>query len=265
MSFEELLKKLEDSGLKLLAGIAVLAVGSVIVHFLTKLIFRRDPLKKVDPTARGFLSALIRILLYSVVVIAAIGVMGVPLSSFVAILASAGVAVSLALQGVLSNFIGGIMLLINKQIKADEYVKIGETEGTVRTVSVFYTELITADNRHISVPNSSLTNSAIINYTREGTRRLDIDFGVGYGSDFKAVREALLSILDGENGVLSEPAPQVLLDECGDSALKCKLRLWCRQEEYWRLRFALTEKGRDALNAAGIEIPFPQLDVHMKS
>ena len=264
MTFQEILQKLETGGLKLLAGILVLIVGLVLVHFLTKLIFRRDPLRKVDPTARGFLSALIRIILYSAVVLAAIGVMGVPLSSFVALLASAGVAVSLALQGVLSNFIGGLMLLINKQIKADEYIKVGETEGTVRTIGVFYTELITADNRHISVPNSSLTNTAIINYTREGTRRLDIDLGVSYGSDLRAVRETLLSILEGEKGVLTEPAPQVLLDECGDSALKCKLRLWCRQEEYWRLRFALTEKGRDALNAAGIEIPFPQLDVHMK-
>lgn len=264
MNFEELLKKLENSGLKLLAGIAVLVIGMILVRLLIRLMMKRNPLKKADPTVRSFVGALLRIILYVCVILAAIGVMGVPLSSFVTIVASAGVAVSLALQGVLGNFIGGVMLLINKQIRAGEYIKVGDIEGSVRAVGVFYTELITADNRHISVPNASLTNTAIINYTREGTRRLDIDFGVGYGSDFKAVREALLSILDGENGVLSEPAPQVLLDECGDSALKCKLRLWCKQEEYWRLRFALTEKGRDALNAAGIEIPFPQLDVHMK-
>lgn len=264
MNFEELLKKLENSGLKLLAGIAVLVIGMILVRLLIRLMMKRNPLKKADPTVRSFVGALLRIILYVCVILAAIGVMGVPLSSFVTIVASAGVAVSLALQGVLGNFIGGVMLLINKQIRAGEYIKVGDIEGSVRAVGVFYTELITADNRHISVPNASLTNTAIINYTCEGTRRLDIDFGVGYGSDFKTVREALLSILDGENGVLSEPAPQVLLDECGDSALKCKLRLWCKQEEYWRLRFALTEKGREALNAAGIEIPFPQLDVHIK-
>ncbi len=264
MDFKELLKKLEESGLKLLAGVAVLVVGMILVRLLIKLVLKRNPLKKAEPTVKSFVGALFRIVLYSAVILAAIGVMGIPLSSFVTLLASAGVAVSLALQGALSNFVGGVVLLLNKQVRAGEYIKVGEVEGTVRAVGLFYTELITADNKHVSLPNSSLTNTAIVNFTREGTRRLDIKFGVSYGSDLAAVRAALLSVTIGDEGILSEPAPQVLLDECADSSLNCLLRIWCRQEDYWRLRFALTEKGRNALNEAGVEIPFPQLDVHMK-
>ena len=189
--------------------------------------------------------------------------MGVPLSSFVAILASAGVAVSLAMQGALSNIVGGAALLLLKQVKAGEYIKVGEVEGTVRTIGMFYTELVTADNRHVSMPNSSLTNTAIINYTREGTRRLDVPFSVSYGADIALVRSTLLGVSAAE-GVLSEPAPQVLLDECGDSAVRVLLRVWCRQEKYWELKFSLLESGKAALTGAGVEIPFPQMDVHIK-
>ena len=263
MSFKEILKIIETSGLRLVGGILVLVVGLIIARWLIRCIIRSKKYAKIDPTVRGFLTAVIRVALYAAVIIAAIGVMGVPLTSFVTIFASAGVAVSLAMQGALSNFVGGVALLLLKQVKAGEYVKVGENEGTVRTVGMFYTELITADNRHVSLPNSSLTNTAITNYTREGTRRLDIPFGVSYNSDIDKVREVLLSAAQGE-GLLETPAPAVLLSECGESSLNFILRVWCRQEEYWNLKFVLTEQGKRALTEAGIEIPYPQMDVHMK-
>ena len=263
MDFKELLKLIEAYGLKLLGGLAVLIIGLLIARWAIRLLTRGKRFQKVDPTVRGFLAAFLKLLLYAAVVLAAIGVMGVPLTSFVAILASAGVAVSLAMQGALSNLVGGVSLLLLKQIKSGEYIKVGEIEGTVRTVGMFYTELITADNRHVSMPNSSLTNTSIINYTREGTRRLDIPFSIAYGADIGEARRALLAVCNGE-GVLEDPAPQVLLDQCADSGLNVILRLWCRQGEYWNLKFALAEQGKLALDAAGIEIPFPQMDVHMK-
>lgn len=263
MDIKELLKLIETYGLKLLGGLAVLIVGLLLAKWAVRLITRGKRFQKIDPTVRGFLTALIKLLLYSAVVLAAVGVMGVPLTSFVTILASAGVAVSLAMQGALSNVVGGVALLLLKQVQAGEYVKVGEIEGTVRTIGMFYTELVTADNRHVSMPNSSLTNTAIVNYTREGTRRLDIPFSVSYGSDIALVRSTLLGVA-GADGVLDEPAPQVLLDECGDSAVKVLLRVWCRTEKYWELKFGLAESGKAALTEAGVEIPFPQMDVHIK-
>lgn len=263
MDFKELLKIIETNGLKLLGGVAVLIVGFILARLLLRLIKRGRKYQSIDPTARGFLTGVIRVALYSAVILAAIGVMGVPLSSFVAILASAGVAVSLALQGALSNIVGGVTLLLLKQVKAGEYIKVGENEGTVRSIGMFYTELITADNRHVSLPNSSLTNTAIVNFTREGTRRLDIPIGTSYKADPAVVRSVLLACAEG-SGVLETPAPQVLLDKCGDSSLDFLLRVQVRSEDYWRLKFELTEKAKLALDAAGIEIPYPQLDVHMR-
>lgn len=263
MSFKEILKVIESSGLRLLGGLLVLIIGLILARWLIKCITRGKKYSRIDPTVRGFLTAVIKVALYAAVILAAVGVMGVPLTSFVTIFASAGVAVSLAMQGALSNIVGGAALLLLKQIKAGEYVKVGENEGVVRTVGMFYTELITADNRHVSLPNSSLTNTAITNYTREGTRRLDIPFAVSYDSDIDHVRNVLIASAKGE-GLLDEPAPAVLLSECGSSSLNFILRVWCRQEEYWNLKFALAEQGKRALTEAGIEIPYPQMDVHMK-
>lgn len=265
MDFKHIIEILETNGMKLLFGVAVLIIGLIIAKLFMRLIKRGSSFKKIDPTARAFFEGLIKAVLYVLVIISAAGVMGLPLTSFVALIASAGVAISLALQGVLGNFVGGMMLLILKPIRAGEYVKVGEHEGTVRTVGSFYTELVSADNRSISLPNSSLTNTAIVNYTREGTRRLDIEFGIAYGSDIDRVRSSLLDLAFRTHGVSSEPSPAVLMSECADSAVKIILRIWCDQKEYLRLKFELTEGGKAALDKAGVEIPFPQMDVHIRN
>ena len=264
MDMENILRLLREQGLRLLAGLAVLAVGFFLVHWIVKLVDRSRPLVKVEPTLKGFLDNLTRWLLYILVVLTAVGVMGIPLTSFVTILASAGVAVSLALQGALGNFVGGLLMLILKPFKAGDYVKVGDAEGTVQTVGVFYTELTTPDNRHVSLPNSSLTNTAIVNYTREGTRRLDVTYGVSYGADMDQVFQVLMDVVHRGQGVLGDPAPAVHLTECADSSLKFTVRLWCKTADYWDLYFYLMEEGKRALDRAGIEIPYPQVDVHIK-
>lgn len=265
MDWEHIKQILETNGLKLVVGITVLIIGFIAAKLIIKIIKRGKGFQKIDPTARGFIEGLVKTVLYAAVIITSAGVMGIPLTSFVALIASAGVAVSLAVQGALGNFVGGIMLLILKPIRAGEYVKVGDHEGTVRAIGSFYTELVTADNRNISLPNSSLTNTAIVNYTREGTRRLDIEFGVAYGADITAARGALTELVSNTAGVLKAPSPTVLMSECADSAVKLILRLWCDQAEYWRLKFELTEGGKAALDSAGVEIAFPQMDVHIKS
>ena len=259
-----LLATLKTQGIRLLGGLLVLAIGLFLVRWALKFLERSESFVRIEPTLKVFLQHLLRLVLYIVVILTAAGVMGIPLTSFVTILASAGVAVSLAMQGALSNFVGGMTILLLKPFRAGDFVKIGDTEGTVQTIGVFYTELTTPDNRHISLPNSNLTNTAIVNYTREGTRRLDVFFGVSYQADIDQVIRVLSEVVAQTPGVLPEPAPAVKLNECADSSLIFVMRVWTTTADYWDVRFAFLEHGKKALDRAGIEIPYPQMDVHMK-
>ncbi len=261
---ETIVQMIQTQGMKLLGGIIVLVVGFFLVHWAMKLLARSKRMAKIEPTLKGFLDNLIKLVLIITVVLTAASVMGIPLTSFVTILASAGVAISLAMQGALSNFVGGMTILLLKPFRAGDYVKIGETEGTVRSIGAFFTEMATPDNKHISLPNSHLTSTAIINYTREGTRRLDIRFAVSYRSDIDHVKSVLSGVIAETPGILPDPAPAVLLAECGDSSVTFMMRVWCKCTDYWNVNWALLEGGKRALDKAGIEIPYPQLDVHMK-
>ena len=255
---------IEAQGMKLLGGILILVIGFFLIHWAMKFLKRNDRFVKIEPTLKGFLQNLVKLLLYIIVILTAANVMGVPLTSFVTLLASAGVAISLATQGALSNFVGGMTILLLKPFRAGDYVKIGDTEGTVQSIGVFYTELATPDNKHISLPNSNLTNTAIVNFSREGTRRLDISFGVSYDADMDHVISTLKEAVQETNGILPDPAPIIKLTECGDSSLTFMLRVWCKSSDYWDVNWNLLENGKRALDRAGIEIPYPQVDVHMK-
>ena len=258
-----ILTNLQTQGIKLLGGIIVLVVGFFLSHWIIKFVTNNEGFKKIEPTLQGFLHNLLKLILYIVTILTAANVMGIPLTSFVTILASAGVAASLAMQGALANFVGGVTILLLKPFAAGDYVKIGDTEGTVQSIGLFYTELTTLDNRHISLPNNSLTNTAIVNYTREGTRRLDVEFGVSYDADIDKTVEVLLGVAKETPGVID--APLVRLTACGDSSLTFMIRVWCKCEDYWDVNWDLLEKGKKALDREGIEIPYPQLDVHMHS
>ena len=255
---------IEAQGMKLLGGILILVIGFFLIHWTMKFLKRNDRFVKIEPTLKGFLQNLVKLLLYIIVILTAANVMGVPLTSFVTLLASAGVAISLATQGALSNFVGGMTILLLKPFRAGDYVKIGDTEGTVQSIGVFYTELATPDNKHISLPNSNLTNTAIVNFSREGTRRLDVSFGVSYDADMDHVISTLKEAVQETNGILPDPAPIIKLTECGDSSLTFMLRVWCKSSDYWDVNWNLLENGKRALDRAGIEIPYPQVDVHMK-
>ena len=261
---DTIIKIAEEQGMKLLGGIIVLSVGFFLVRWIMKLLTRNDHLNKIEPTIKGFLLNLVKVLLYIIVVLTAANVMGIPLTSFVALLGSAGVAVSLAMQGALSNLVGGLTILLLKPFKVDDYVKIGETEGTVQSIGTFFTEFTTPDNRHISLPNSSLTNTAIVNYSREGTRRLDVNFGVSYDADIDHTVNTLREAVSMTRGIFNQPEPVVKLTECGDSSLVYMVRIWCKAEDYWNVNWDLIENGKRLLDREGIEIPYPQMDVHMK-
>ena len=229
-----------------------------------KLITRSEGFKKIEPTIRGFLLNLVKVVLYIIVILTAANVMGIPLTSFVALMGSAGVAVSLAMQGALSNLVGGLTILLLKPFKVSDYVKIGDTEGTVQSIGTFFTEFTTPDNRHISLPNSSLTNTAIVNFSREGTRRLDISFGVSYDADIDHTIRTLQEAVAMTPGILDQPEPIIKLTECGDSSLVFMIRVWCNASDYWNVSWSLTENGKRMLDKEGIEIPYPQMDIHMR-
>ena len=264
MTWDSIKNFLTTAGVDLLRGLVVLVVGLFLAHWLIKLFERYEKKMKIDPTLKSFLRNLLRILLYVLVVLTAASTMGIPLTSIMTLLASAGVAVSLAMQGVLTNLIGGFILLLFKPIKVGEYVRIGENEGTVKSVGAFYTEMATFDNRHINLPNGTLTNTAIVNYSREGSRRLDLTFSVSYESSLDRVYEVLNRVVSQEEALLADPAPAVVLNKCADSALEFQIRVWVTTENYWPVYFRILDNGKRALDEAGISIPYPQMDVHMK-
>lgn len=252
------------AGVDLLRGLLTLAVGLFLVYWVMKLFDRYEKKIKLEPTLRGFIKNLIRIVLYVVVIMTAANTMGIPMTSIVTIVGSASVAISLAMQGVLTNLIGGFILLLFKPIRVGEYVKIGENEGTVKVIGAFYTEIATFDNRHVSLPNGTLTNAPIVNFSREGTRRLDLTFSVSYESSLDQVYEVLNRIVSEEKAVLADPAPSVNLSKCADSSLDFSVRVWVNSADYWPVNFRLLDNGKRALDEAGISIPYPQMDIHMK-
>ena len=255
---------LQTQGINLLKSLLVLAAGLFFVHWIVRLVDAWQEKLHIEPTLKGFLINLTKGALYIVVILTAANVLGVPMTSIVTLVASAGVAVTLAVQGALSNLVGGLILLILKPIRVGEYVKIDENEGTVKAIGAFYTDLLTYDGRHISLPNGSLTNTPIINFTREGTRRLDVTFSVSYDADLDLVYRTLTAMMNRNPSLLPQPAPAVLLNEYGESGLRFVVRVWCRTADYWSIYFDLMDRGKRALDAAGISIPYPQMDVHLK-
>lgn len=255
---------LQTQGVNLLKALLVLAAGLFLVHWIIRMVESKQKKLHIEPTLKGFLINLIKGGLYIVVILTAANVLGVPMTSIITLVASAGVAVTLAVQGALSNLVGGLILLILKPIRVGEYVKIGDHEGTVKAIGAFYTDLLTFDGRHISLPNGSLTNTPIINFTREGTRRLDVTFSVSYDADIDLVYRTLADMMNRNPSLLPEPAPAVLLNEYAESSLRFVVRVWCRATDYWSIYFDLMDRGKRALDAAGIAIPYPQMDVHWK-
>ena len=265
MNTDGIVSFLKTAGMDLLRGVLVLAVGFFLVHWINKLLKRSKRLALIEPTLRGFLLNLVKIVLSLIVILTAVNIMGIPMTSVLTLVASGSVAVGLALQGAVGNLIGGLILLLLRPIRAGEYVRIGDSEGVVKTVGAYYTEIVTVDNKLLCLPNGTLTNTPITNFTREGTRRLDLTFCVDYGSDMDTVYRVLNDLVAKEADVLPDPAPQIVLLECADSSLNFAVRVWVNADNYWPVNFRLLDGGKRALDAAGISIPFPQMDVHVKT
>ncbi len=251
-------------GTKLIAAAVILVVGIKLSKWIASLINKSKSLDKLDGGVKKFASRAAKIALYVITIITAAGVLGIPSASFIAVLGSAGVAIGLALQGSLSNIASGILILVNKPFRVGDFIEAGNVSGTVKEIGFFSTTIVTADNKVISYPNSSISSSCITNYSAMETRRVDLTFSVGYDSDTEKVKEILLKTAYDNPLVISEPAPPfAAMSAQGDSALCFVLRTWCKSADYWTVYFSLNEKVKAAFDENKIEIPYNKLDVNI--
>ncbi len=254
---------LVEYGLKLMSAILILVIGLWLVKMVMK-VFNKSLIKKeVDPTLVKFFTTLTRVALIAFVIIAAISKVGVETTSFVALIGAAGLAVGLALQGSLSNFASGIMLIIFRPIKVDDFIEGGGIIGFVEEIGIFVTVIRTVDNRIGYVPNSKLTSDNIVNFTSRGTRRVDLVFGIGYGENIDKAKEAVHDVLSKNTKILKDPKPDVLVKELADSSVNLAVRPWCKSNNYWEVYFEVTESVKKKFDELKIQIPFPQRDVHI--
>lgn len=254
------------NGLRLVLCLLLLIIGLRVIKKIGKKLKTSPRFDRMDPSLRSFLSNALVMVLDAVLLITVAAGLGIPMASFVTVLASCGVAIGLALQGSLSNLAGGVMLLFFRPFKVGDYIETAAGEaGTVKDITVFYTILTTGDNKTITIPNGALTNATVTNYSTSTRRRVDLEFEVAYSTDIEQMKSLLLEEANAHALTLREPAaPFARLTRNDASAMVFVLRVWTKAEDYWTLRFDLLESVKKRLDAEGIEIPFPQLDVHTK-
>lgn len=263
---EQLLSKLLDWGIEvgkdLLGAIIIYIVGRFIIKQVGRLLARILEKRKLEISVQTFLRSLVSILLNLILAFAIVSRLGVETTSFAALLASAGVAIGMALSGNLSNFAGGLIILVFKPFKVGDYIEGQNANGTVREIQIFHTILTTVDNKVIYVPNGALSSNAITNYSKQETRRAEWVFGVEYGEDFEKVKAVLQRIIDSDPRILKDPAPMIALGALSASSVDIKVRAWAKTADYWDVYFDMNKIVYDTFNKEGIGFPFPQLTVH---
>jgi small conductance mechanosensitive channel len=262
-TIEKIVELLTVYGLRIIAALAIFILGRWVAKGVRKLLERGMKRNEVDVTLISFVSNLVYIGLLAFIIIAALGQLGIQTTSFIAVLGAAGLAVGLALQGSLSNFAAGFMLIIFRPFKVGDLVEGAGVFGVVEAIQIFTTQLKTADNKTVIVPNAKLTADNIVNWTVKGTRRVDMVFGIGYEDDIDAARTLMADIIAADDRILADPAPAIVVIELADSSVNFAVRPWVNVDDYWGVYCDLTEKIKKAFDANNISIPFPQRDVHV--
>ena len=264
---EKLLDKLNDlwvdAGIKLIYVLIILIVGGKLIKLITKLITKSKVLKKLDKSVASFLMSFIKVTLNIILIITIAGVIGIPSTSIITLLGSAGVAIGLAMQGGLSNIAGGLIILIFKPFKVGDFIDTHNDSGTVKSISLFYTTLTVIDNRTVSIPNGVLANSAVVNYSNEQERRLDITLDISYNNKIDDVKKSINSVISKEKRILKDKDIFVRLTNYKDSSIEYTIRVWVPKDDYWNIRFDLLENLKERFDKDGIQIPYPQIDVHI--
>ena len=254
---------LADAGINLVLSLIILIVGWKFINVFSRKIKTGKMFRKIEPTTRSFINSAISITLKIILIITVAALLGVPMTSMVAVLGSCGLAIGLALQGSLSNIAGGFILTVFKPFVVGDFIKTGEFEGTVKSMNIFYTKIITPDNKIIVIPNSKVSDSALTDYNAFPTRRVDIDITAAYSENSDDVKKALIDAAKENEKVDASIEPVAVITSFDDSAVAYQLRLWCKTEDYWDVKFAVTERVKKIFDERDIQIPFPQMDVHI--
>jgi small conductance mechanosensitive channel len=252
-----------EYGLKIIGALIIFIVGKWVAKWLRGVVVKLMHKSNVDGTLVSFVQSIVYILLMIVVILAALNALGVDTTSFAAILAAAGLAIGLALQGTLGNIGSGVLIITFRPFNVGDVVTIGGETGAVAAISMFATILHTPDNKVVTVPNTAVTGGNITNFSARDTRRLDLTFGIGYEDDLKLAKSVLEDIIKADERVLTDPAPFVGVRELGDSSVNFAFRPWVKSEDYWAVHFDMMEKVKLTFDEKGISIPYPQMDVHL--
>lgn len=267
MSLDTLVSKLIDLsvslGSKLLIAIVVFFIGRWLIRRINRMVIRIMEKKQVEASLFTFTRSLINITLNFLFVVILIGVLGIETSSFIALFASAGVAIGMALSGTLQNFAGGVMILLFKPFKVGDFIEAQGQSGTVREIQIFNTIMATPDNKIIIVPNGGLSTGIMKNYSKEEERRVDWEFGIGYGDSYDKAKAVIARLLDADTRILKEPAYFIALTSLGESSVNIVVRAWVKAPDYWAVFFDMNEKVYKTFAEENLNIPFPQLDVHL--
>ena len=251
-------------GLKLAAAIVVLLLGRWVIKLIKKALVKMMDRRNTEPSLSSFLMSLVSVLLTFFLVLAIVGILGINTSSLVALLASAGLAIGMALSGTLQNFAGGVMIMLFKPFKVGDYIAAQGLEGRVSEIQIFNTHLLTLDNKEIILPNGALSTGTMTVYSKQDTRRVDWTFSIAYGDDYDKAKAVLKRLCDEDKRILENPAAMVELLKLNDSSVDITVRAWVRTPDYWAVYFAMNEKVYKTFAAEGLNIPFPQMDVHVK-
>lgn len=251
-------------GGRLLVAIIVFFIGRWLIKRIINLVVKGMQRRKVEASLFSFTRSMVKITLYFLFIIIIIGILGIETSSFIALFASAGIAIGAALSGTLQNFAGGVMILLFKPFKVGDYIEAQGQSGTVREIQIFNTILATPDNKIIIVPNGGLSTGITENYSKEETRRVDWVFGIAYGDSYDKAKEVIARLLNNDSRILTTPVYFIALNSLGDSSVNIVVRAWVKSPDYWDVFFDMNEKVYKTFTQENINIPFPQMDVHLK-
>lgn len=251
-------------GVNFLAALCILLVGSISVKFIHKGVVNLLQTKRVDAAVVQFIGSLVRYALLVMVFIAALNTIGVEMAAVIAVLASASLAVGLALKGSLSNFASGVLIVIFRPFKSKDFIEVGKVSGTVQAIEIFHTVLTTGDNKMVAIPNRLVMSQPIVNFSKHKIRRINFEIGVSYSADLQKTKQVLARVLESEERILSLPAPTIGVLALADSSINIAVRPWVKSEEYWKVYYDTLQAIKEELDREGIQIPYPQVDMHIK-
>lgn len=267
MNAEEILNDLTEIivgyGPRLVGAILVWFVGRLLIRIMNRIINSQLERRQIDVSLKPFVKTVINTTFQILLIISVLSTMGIEMTSFVAILGAAGLAIGMALSGTLQNFAGGVIILLLKPFKADDLVEAQGYIGKVKEIQIFNTVLVTPDNKTVIIPNGGLATGSLINYTGQATRRVDFTFGIGYGDSTEEARKVLMNLIDQDERILKDPEPLVEVGGLGSSSVDMTVRVWTNTDDYWPVFYTMNDKVYNEFNKVGLNIPYPQMDVHL--